>query len=409
MKNKSWLSLFLILAFAGVMSGQAYPDHILQGEKRVVIPFSYNQHFIVVPVKFFGVLPLNFIYDTGAEHTLLFKKEYTDILGLEYQKRIPILGADQSMELDAFICRDVKLQIHEMPSVEEDILVLEEDIFNLEKVTGVPIDGLLGTNFFRNLVVEVNYKNKLLIIHDPAYFSPGRKFQEINVHFKNNKPYTFAKTLIFGDTSLNLELLFDSGAGLPLLLHNNTHPMLALPEKTITGRIGMGLGGVMKGFIGKIVELDIGSFQFNNLITSFQDLEDPLVQHKTKARNGLIGNQILSKFTVVIDFPRNKMYLKPNRYFRKKIKYDKSGLILFAVGAGLDQYLVQDVVDDSPADIAGIFPGDKIVGFGWFPANWYSLDRITKKLQAKEGKKIHIRVLRQGERLKKSFYLKDLL
>lgn len=402
------LFLFVVLG-STVGNGQAFPEALLKKDKKAVVAFDYQHNFIVLDIRFHGILPLKFIYDTGAEHTLLFKREYTDIIGLPYQKRIPIIGADQSLELDALICRDVLIGVGDLPAVENDILVLEEDLFNLEQLTGTPIDGLLGTNFFRNFVVEIDFRRKQLTIWDPSEYTPARKFQELEVHFKNNKPYIHCPTRIFPDSTLNMELLFDTGAGLPLLLHNNTHPSLALPEKTITGRIGMGIGGMMKGYIGKINSVKIGAHEFHQLITSFQDLEDPLVQHETKTRNGLIGNQILSKFNLVIDFPRNKLYLKPNRFFRKKIKYDKSGLTLFAVGSNLDQYLVQDVVKGSPADEAGILPGDKIVGFGWWPASWYSLDRITRKLQRREGKKIKMKVLRRGEELKKSFYLKDLL
>lgn len=407
--KKICLLISLLFLLITTVNGQIFPDDLLQGKKKLVIAFEYRHHFIVIPVRFQGILPLQFIYDTGSEYTILFKKEYTDIMGMSYQKRIPILGADQGAELNALICRNVMLQVGEVPQVNQDILVLEQDLFNLEQLTGTPIDGILGTNFFRNFIVEINYKRHQLIIRHPqGYEAPGA-FEEIPVHFKNNKPYTFSKTEVFRDTMLNVELLFDTGAGLPLLLHNNTHPGLRLPEKTITGRIGMGLGGQMRGYIGRIHHLDMGPFDFDGLITSFQDLEDPLVENETKSRNGLIGNQLLSKFTVILDFPRNRMYLKPNRFFRKKIRFDKSGMTLFAVGPELKQYLVQGVVEGSPADRAGILPGDKITRFGWWPASWYSLDGITFRLQRRTGKRISMELLRGGETIKKVFYLQDLL
>jgi len=408
MKNISLLIAFLSLLLSP-LRGQLYPGDFLEGKKKVVIPFEYKHHFIVIPVRFQGILPLNFIYDTGSEYTILFKRLYTDILGMSYQKRIPILGADQGEELNALICRNVHLQISSLPEASQDILVLEQDLFNLEQLTGTPIDGIIGTNFFRNFIVEIDYRRRRMVIRDPKTFEPPDGYSEIEVHFKNNKPYTMAPASIFRDTMLEMELLFDTGAGLPLLLHNNTHPGLELPEKTITGRIGMGLGGMMRGYIGKIHQLRLGEYSFDGLVTSFQDLEDPLVLNETKSRNGLVGNQLLSKFTMIIDFPRNRLYVKPNRSFRKKIRFDRSGLTLFAVGPDLKQYLVQDVVEGSPADRAGILPGDRIIRFGAWPVSWSTLDKMTFKLQARVGKRIRMEVLRGGKSLKKVFYLEDLL
>ena len=102
MKKIGLLISILLLAVSG-LPGQIFPDDLLEGKKKLVIPFEYKHHFIVLQVRFQGILPLQFIYDTGSEYSILFKKEYTDILGMSYQKRIPILGADQGAELNALV------------------------------------------------------------------------------------------------------------------------------------------------------------------------------------------------------------------------------------------------------------------------------------------------------------------
>ena len=407
--KKLILLVFAIVGLAHAMPGQLYPKSFLEGKEKVIIPFEYHHHFIVVPIRFQGMLPVRFIFDTGSEYSILFKKVYADILGLLYQKRIPILGADQGQAMSALVSRNVRLDLEGCPPVVQDILVLEQDLFNLEQLTGTPIDGILGTNFFRNFILEIDYRKQRLILRNPEGYTPPKKHEEVAVHFKNNKPYTTGLTEIFRDTSLALELLFDTGAGLPLLLHNNSHPDLKLPEKTITGRIGMGLGGMMKGYIGRIRTLDVGPFTFSELITTFQDIDDPLVENETKSRNGLIGNQLLSKFNIIIDFPRNRMYLRPTRFYKKKIRFDRSGMTLFAVGVDLRQYVVQDVVSGSAADLAGIQTGDRITRVGFWPVSWFTLDRLNWKLQRKPGTRVRLEVLRAGKKLKKVLYLKDLL
>lgn len=88
---------------------------LLQGKRKAVIPFKYVHNFIVVEARIYGILPLQFIFDTGAEHVILFKKEYTDLLQVPYDKRIPILGSDLSQEVYALIARNGVIEVNGLP------------------------------------------------------------------------------------------------------------------------------------------------------------------------------------------------------------------------------------------------------------------------------------------------------
>ena len=71
--------LFLILLFAG---GQSFAQQelisIARANGRVEIPFEYVNNFIIVNVVFNRLFPLKFVFDTGAENTILTRKEITD-------------------------------------------------------------------------------------------------------------------------------------------------------------------------------------------------------------------------------------------------------------------------------------------------------------------------------------------
>jgi hypothetical protein len=43
-------------------------------------------------------------------------------------------------------------------------------------------------------------------------------------------------------------------------------------------------------------------------------------------RNGLIGNMLLERFEVFIDFHKAKLYLKAKKNYNKDFEYDKSGM-----------------------------------------------------------------------------------
>lgn len=109
---------------------------LLRGERKVYVPFRYVNHFIIVDVMIYGSIPLQLIFDTGAEHVIIFKREYTDLLQVPYDKRIPIMGSDLSRQIYALITRNALFQVSSLPAIPYDLLILEEDYFNLEELIG---------------------------------------------------------------------------------------------------------------------------------------------------------------------------------------------------------------------------------------------------------------------------------
>jgi C-terminal processing protease CtpA/Prc len=112
---------------------------------------------------------------------------------------------------------------------------------------------------------------------------------------------------------------------------------------------------------------------------------------------------------MIIDFGREKMYVQPNRYFKDAFTYDRSGISLITSGTNLKQFLVQDILENSPASEAGMQVGDEIIKLNWFPARLYSLGSINDRLQGKIGKTIRMTVLRNRKKIKVQFKLKELI
>jgi predicted aspartyl protease len=383
---------------------------ILNGRNKIEVPFSFTHNFIIVEVRLFGMMPMNFIFDTGAESTILFTRQFADFLNINYDLRIPIIGSDLSQKLYALVARSIEFELVGLPSQKKDILVLEENPFNLSEITGIQIHGLLGASFFKNSVIEIDYKRQKLIFHNPMNFKPpGRSYTKINVEILGNKPYLQANSTLMNGTSVNLKLLVDTGAGLPLLLHTNTHPSLVLPDHYILGELGIGLGGLIEGYMGRTSKLSIEDIVFDNVLTSFQDISKAVTLGTIWPRNGLIGNQILSRFDVIIDFVREELYLRPKRRFNRKFKMDKSGLILIAIGPDLNNYMVRGTISGSPSENAGLLRGDRLVRINGILAKVYTLDYIQHILQKRVGKRIKLVVYRNGQTLKLRFYLRDLI
>ncbi len=77
-----------------------------------------------------------------------------------------------------------------------------------------------------------------------------------------------------------------------------------------------------------------------------------------RGSGGIIGNDILTRFDIVFDLGRGRLYLRPNRRWGDPIIADTSGLHLIRRLDGTT--LVDEVVAASPAVDAGLEPGDEL-------------------------------------------------
>lgn len=405
------MGLMLLLMAGPVVAQPGFYNQLdlLQGKRKVTIPFKFVHNFIVLEARIYGIMPVQFIFDTGAEHVILFKREYTDVMQVPYDKRIPILGSDLSREIYALITRNGLLEVNGLAPRPYDMLVLEEDYFNLDEMIGTPIAGLIGGGFFKNLVINIDYKKGEMTLIDPSYFHVPGDYISLPLRIKTNKPYIHAEASLQDGTVVQVDLLVDTGAGVPLLLHTNSHPSLHLPSQYIRGKLGMGLGGYLEGYIGRINKLTVGSIDFPGVLTSFQDINEYWLKDETRARNGILGNQLLSRFNTYFDYSKGQLIVKPYHTRQKPFQMDKSGLILFAFGLNFNKFVIKDVLNHSPAMEADIQTEDVIIRVQGLPAQLYTLDGINQILQKKSGKKIKLVIDRGGTILHKEFYLRDLI
>ena len=378
--------------------------------QKVEIPFEYENHLMIVKVVFNKVFPLKFIFDTGAEHSILSRKEITDLLAMPYIRDFQILGSDMTTILTAYQVINVHLRIGDLEIPRHSMLVLKEDYFRFDESFGLEIHGIIGADIFKNFVVHIDYRHRKIILHVPKHFRPPTKgFQEIPIEITRNKPYIFSRALLENDTLVDIKLLIDTGAGISVLLHEDTRPLLHLPEDAIVGRIGAGLGGYLEGYLGRLKELHFGRHTLHQVLASYRELPPLADSTSLNRRNGILGNQVLERFELLIDYIHQKLYLKPTKAFDKPFEYDKSGLILVATGANLNQFLVKGVIAGSPAEEAGVRPGDYLHKINGWPATFFSLTDIQRKLRKKEGKQIRL-VLRRGEeKLRVQFRLRNLI
>jgi len=408
MKSKLAI-LFCFLAALSIPSDAQQIRYSETAKLPLVIPFEFYNSFIIINTRVNG-FPLKFIVDTGAEHTILFKKEIADVMDIEYGRRIRIMGADLSTELFAYIMPFSTIVFENQCYISTQILVLEEDFIELDRIIGMNIYGVIGSNILKNFVVKIDYIKMQLTLIPQHKFRPPHRFEVIDMQVDRTKPYIDVGITLPNKSGVSARLLLDTGASLSSLLYATERNEIEIPDTIITGVLGAGLGGSLKGYMGRLDRLEFGSFKFEHLISSFQRIDgvDSLLVKRNK--DGIIGNAILSKFTLYFDYHNQKLYLKPNKQYKKALRYDRSGLVLITAGERFQDLVVLDVIQGSPAYEAGVLPGYKLLRFNGIPVKYISFDRINRKLSRKSGSTVRLRFrIDNGSEINLRFRLRDLI
>lgn len=407
-------TIFRVCVMALFASGSSLAQagfYLPEGRKQMDIPFEYINNFIVLNLTFNEILPLRFILDTGAEHTILTKREMSDLLRLKYEHQFKVAGTDLSTELIAYLVRQVRFDVPmKMAAPMEDILVLEEDYFRFEEYAGVDAHGILAATSLSKFYIRINYDRHIITLYtqdNTRWKNDG--FVPIPVEIYRNKIYLNTTISVSHDSVAPVKLLIDSGAGLPLLLFSDTHPLLHPPQNALPTNIGMGLGGFLQGFTGRVNGLQIGEYDQNNIITYFQTLDTLQNLDYLNKRNGLIGNVLLSRFQVVFDYRHATIWLKPAKKYRKEYVYDRSGLTLIASGARFTDIVVLNVLPNSPAAEAGFQRGDEITRINGRPVSTLGLANAQRAFQKDVGKTVKVKLKRGKEKMKMEVVLRNLL
>lgn len=380
-------------------------------QRQVDVPFEYVNNFVILTLRFNNALPLKFILDTGAEHTIISKREITDLMQVQYEREYRMKGADLKTELIAYLVRRVRFEMPDKLSAPAlDILVLQEDYFRFEEYAGVDVHGILSASVFAKYLIKINYQRRVMTLYERDSYQPQEAgFSKLPIELLRNKIYLNTRLQIRQDSAVQVKLLMDTGAGLSLLLFSDTDSLLRPPSNALPTNIGMGLGGYLEGFTGRMQALDLGEFSQKGIITYFQTLDTVQDMEHLNHRNGLIGNVLLDRFQIIFDYQGEAVWLKPAKNYSEEFVYDRSGLNVIASGVNLNTFSIQSVLPNSPAAEADLRKGDVLLKVGRTPSVLMSLADIQRNFQKAPGKKLKIVVRRDGVRLKKEIVLRDLI
>ena len=226
----------------------------------------------------------------------------------------------------------------------------------LSSVYGEKIDGIIGYSFFNKYIVKINFDSAYITVYRPGELNYPRggtilrpSFTTLpiqNLTFKDKKKQDF-------------NFYFDTGAGLCFLLSEQyaKDSSILLSKRKPFHTQAEGMGGRLQMRLTVVKMVQVGNYRFRNVPTylfkdEFRVTSYPFV-------GGLLGNDLLRRFNLIINYPKKEIHLQPNTHFNEPFDYAYTGMAIY-YNEGL--IIVEDIIIGSPADKAGLKVDDVIIG-----------------------------------------------
>jgi hypothetical protein len=257
----------------------------------------------------------------------------------------------------------------------------------LTSAYGEQIDGIIGFAFLSRYILFVNYDSSRIDVYSQGSLTYPKGGLMLRPNVMN---IPFVPLALRDAHTTHAQYYFDTGAGLCLLLSSDfvEDSMLLRPRRKWVITQAEGLGGKARMKQGVIRWAQIGPYKFHRVPTYIFDDTYNVTYYPQLC--GLIGNDLLRRFNLVLNYAKKELYLLPNSHFRDAFDYSYTGLGMYWVDGAIR---VEDVMPGSPAARAGLQEGDIVMAID----NDFSqqLPHYKEMLQV-SGRKYKIMVQRPG-------------
>lgn len=375
---------------------------------RMTANFENYDNMVVVEMILQDSIPVRLIIDSGIEGVIITDTTLVNYFEPHCIRNFKLTAPASTTSLDACITSLVKIKFGALEPIYTNAILLQEDLFSLESFIGARVHGLIGVDKFRNLVLTINYDKNYLRITRPSKYKIPVKSEVIRLDILRGRPYMTARVELDTKEIRDLWLMIDSGANHPLLLETDSTDTYE-PLTSLSTTIGRGLGGNIPGRFVRSGWMLIGNSRLDNIITSISSEYISGNPASRNFRNGTLGSGALSRFEVSFDYTNKRMILKKGNKFSDPFEYNMSGVTFECVNTGFNLFRVAEVIYDSPAFHAGVYPDDLLISINGKAAFSMDLGELNGILSNKPGNYITLVVSRNGELLTFKFRLKRLI
>jgi hypothetical protein len=436
------LLIFIIMTPVFAQDGFVFD----KGIDKTSIPIKIINNLVFIPIKVNGA-ELNFLLDTGVEEIILFSLEDNPGVKFFNSEKINLRGLGSKESIEGLKTTNNILEINGLKSKNQLIYVILDESFNLSSQIGIPVNGIIGYQFFKDHLVSINYAKKKLEVSKNNELNISRlrkRYEEVSITIERHKPYLLANVLI-DEKNVQVKLLIDNGNSDSIWLFENLSEDIKVPSRNFEDFLGKGFSGDIEGKRARVSKFTFDKYSFNNPIVAFPDSSSIKSVRMVENRLGSVGGGILKRFSVVFDYKNEKLYLRKNSYFNEPFTYNKSGLevqhhglqwvqetvkletVPISVGTTFDPnsekvkdsfkykfnlkpiYEILNIRKNSPAELCGLKVGDIILTINKSPVYTYSLQKINEMFRSEDEKWINLEIERNSQVMKFRFQLLDVL
>ena len=327
---------------------------------------------------------LNFVLDTGSGGISL------DSVTCAYYK-LPTVPSDRLVRGIAGVkyvsfTHNHKLNLKGLTVENLDFHINNYDI--LSSAYGMSIDGIIGYSFFRRYIVTLDYDNQEMKVYTAGTYKYPRGGYLLKPQF-STLPMQMAG--VRDNVDVTGKFYLDTGAGLCVLMNDDFAKDSAIFKKKRKWYLTQaeGLGGKTDMQLSVVRDVKLGPYRFRNVPVYVFDDQYNVTSYPVLG--GLIGNDILRRFNMVLNYPQQEIYIKPNKHYLDSFDYSYTGLGFYLIDGAIR---VTDIIKESPAEKAGFQFGDVIIGV---EANFSNNIQAYKVLLQNAKAKVRVIIMRNGQ------------
>jgi hypothetical protein len=368
------------------------------------VPFQFEDSRIYVPVRAPPGPPSWFILDTGVTDTIL-DRDFARSLHLKTYGQTLATGAGAGASPENHVGA-VQLKVGSVPMDLPSASVLDLKAL-LQPTSGRAPAGIIGSQFFAEHVVEIDFRARRLAIWPIGTDLAARFKRIVPLTFHDMAPLADAQLTLPSGERLSEKVLVDLGAKSTLLIPEpfiaSNHLDTEFPRGIILP-LGAGVGG-------NTYYRFAGARQLALSGDETLALSDPVVGLSVRGtlqsrwHEGLLGADFLSRFRIAFDYSRARLLVTRQSTLSEPL--DRSGLFIICA-ANCSNILIRDVSPGSAGDRAGLKPGDQLIRINKMASSKLSLATIRSILKGRVGT-VRIVVRRGVATIRRTLQLADLV
>jgi hypothetical protein len=336
----------------------------------------------------------NFLFDTGASVTVM-DSSWAAQHGLKTQGHMQASGAGASGGASFATLRSLRVASAAGDGIElKDVKVAVLDVNpSFEPLFWRSLAGVIGYDVISRFVVTVDYDDSTLVLHDPGTWHYAGAEKPLQMVMNGTVP------AIRGTFDGNDEGLFRLDVGSSSTV--DVHAPFA-KAKGLKGRMGrtqpvdgVGFGGAFSSDVGRLRSMSLGPYEWDDPIVVVSNATEGAFASEEFAGN--IGNRVLERFQVTLDYQRREVILEPGKRYSDRDRLTRCGALLARRQGAVT---VASVLPNSPADHAGLRQGDQVLALDGREIGAWDLPEVSALLDDGDvGRKVPVRVRRgDGEK-----------